>query len=72
MSNDVADTISSPDPLLPNATQPNLDNDVNEYAADIDFDSDSNAVVSSSNVVPGEPSANEFKSTPGSENLDSV
>ena len=51
-----------------------LDNDVNDYAADIDFDSDSNDVVSSSigNVGPGEPSANEFKSTPGLENLDSV
>ena len=63
-SNDVADTISSPDPLLPNATRPNPDNDVNEYAADIDFDSDSNAVVSSSigNVGSGEPSANQFQS----------
>ena len=42
--------------------------------ADIDFDSDSNAAVSSSigNVGPGEPSANEFQSTPGLENLDSV
>ena len=67
LSNDVADTISSPDPLLPNATRPNLDNDVNEYAADIDFDSDSNAAVSSSigNVGSGEPRANEFQSIPG-------
>ena len=72
-SNDVADTISSPDPHHLNATRPNLDNDVNEYAADIDFDSNSNAVVSSSigNVGPGEPSANQFQSTPGLGNLDS-
>ena len=41
-----------------NATLPHLDNDVNDYVADIDFDSDSNDVVSSSidNVGPGEPS----------------
>ena len=48
-------------------------NNVNEYAADIDFDSDSNAAVSSSigNVGSGEPSANEFQSIPGLGNLDS-
>ena len=58
-SNIVADTISSPDSLHPNATLPHLDNDINVYVADIDFDSDSNDVVSSSigNVGPGEPSA---------------
>ena len=73
-SNDVADNISSTDPLHPNATLPHLDSDGNDYVANIDFDSNSNDVVSSSigNVGPGEPSANEFKSTPGSENLDSV
>ena len=66
-SNVVADTISSPDSLRPNATLPHLDNNINVYAADIDFDSDSNDVVSSSigNVGPGEPSANQFQSTPG-------
>ena len=36
-SNDVADTISSPDPLHLNATWPHPDNDVNDYVADIDF-----------------------------------
>ena len=36
-SNDVADTISSPDPLHPNATLPHLDNDNNGYVAEIDF-----------------------------------
>ena len=72
-SNDVADTISSPDPHHLNATWPNLDNDVNEYVADIAFDSDSNAAVSSSigNVGSGEPSAKQFKSIPGLGNLDS-
>jgi len=66
-SNVVADTISSPDSLRPNATLPHLDNNINVYAANIDFDSDSNYVVSSSigNVGPGEPSANQFQSTPG-------
>ena len=56
-SNVVADTISSPDSLRPNATLPHLDNDINVYASNIDFDSDSNYVVSSSigNVGPGEP-----------------
>ena len=52
--NDVADTISSPDPLHLNATRPHLGNDINDYAADIDFVSNSNDVVSSSigNVGP--------------------
>ena len=56
-----------------NATRPNLDDDVNEYAADIDFDSDSNAAVSSStgNVGSGEPSANKFQSLLGLGNFDS-
>ena len=72
-SDDVADTISSPDPLHPNATLPHLDNDINVYAADMDFDSDGNDVVFSSigNVGPGVPSANQFQSTPGLGSLDS-
>ena len=37
-SKNVADAISSPDPHHLNATLPNLDNDVNEYVADIDLE----------------------------------